>query len=52
MRKDFNYLHHLGGEMIENENKFLCILEMIDYLIHYVLMTPYGDRDLGQHWLR
>ena len=21
-------------------------------LIHYDLVTPYGDRDLGQHWLR
>ena len=37
----------------------LCIVKKIlhfilsyDNLTHWGLVTPYGDRDLGQHWLR
>ena len=34
-------------EIIENATTFLK-----NQLTHWGLVTPYGDRDLGQHWLR
>ena len=30
----------------------ICASLGLDELTHWGLVTPYGDRDLGQHWLR
>ena len=33
---------------------FPCVYatRVLNGLIHYGLVTPYGNKDLGQHWLR
>ena len=31
---------------------WLKSFESFSYLIHWGLVTPFGDKDLGQHWFR
>ena len=60
--------HHIDGLMQERHNTIADALELhlsctkpsiwglfcsgLSELTHCGLVTPYGDRDLGQHWLR
>ena len=44
----FNYAYVSLGLNELNENVYIKLWE----LTHCGLVTSYGDRDLGQHWLR
>ena len=35
-----------------NRMQFTAKVQTVNLLTHCGLVTPYGDRDLGQHWLR
>ena len=45
MEKEYSFISELACEEV-------CVSCRFMRLAHCGLVTPYGDRDLGQHWLR
>ena len=41
-----------AGTMMTDFGSCIYAESALEELTHYGLMTPYGNNDLGQHWLR